>query len=83
MRKLIEALWIDPLSTTRPSKWCTFPHSKAFPCTSAVSHSVRSNVGKRFGLVDIGRMGSGKKYAVVGRKAVNDRGFVVHRVAHG
>jgi len=40
-------------------------------------------VGKRFGLVDIGRMGSGKKYAVVGRKAVNDRGFVVHRVAHG
>jgi len=33
-------------------------------------------VGKRFGLIDIGRMGSGKEYVVVGRKG-GGVGFVV------
>ena len=64
MRKLMEALWFDPLTTTtttRPSKCCTYPHSEVFPYFSAVSRSVHSNVGKRFGLVGIGRMGCGKK----------------------
>jgi hypothetical protein len=67
-----------PTTTTakRPWKCCTFPHSKVFSYISAVSHSIPLNVGKSFGLVDIGRMGFGKKYVVVGNKGEN-LGFVV------